>query len=62
MKLVVRDVPEVLWLKAMACAKQFMRDYPHRIGFNQLVIYATWDGQPSLAVYRTKTSIIVRGT
>ena len=59
MKFVIRDVPEELWLKAMTVAKNFMRDYPDRMGFNQLVIYGR---EPSFAVYRTKTSIIVRGT
>lgn len=61
MKLVVREVPEELWLKAMAVAKKFVRDYPDRRGFSQLVLYSTYDDNVTLAVYRTKTSIIVRG-
>lgn len=62
MKLILRDVPEELWLKAMGVAKKFVRDYPDRMGFSQLVIYTTHVENVSLAVYRTKTSIIVRGT
>lgn len=62
MKLVIRDVPEERWPTAVNCAKQFMREYPDRMGFHQCVFYQTSHDHPILIVYRTKTSIIVRGT
>jgi hypothetical protein len=58
MKLVIRDVPEELWPSAINCAKQFIQEYPNRMGIHQCVIYGL---TPMLIVYRTKTSIIVRG-
>jgi len=43
------------WFKGVQIAKSFEKDYPDRVGFNNLVIYGY-----SFAVYRTKTSIVVR--
>jgi hypothetical protein len=62
MKLIIRDVPEEHWGRAINCAKQYMRDYPDRMGFHQFALYGLRENDPMLFVYRTKTSIIVRGS
>lgn len=54
-KLILRDMTEEDWFKGVQIAKSFEKDYPDRVGFNNLVIYGY-----SFAVYRTKTSIVVR--
>lgn len=61
MKLVCRDMPQEEWAGAALLAQQFLKEYPDRMGFNNFVIY-TPPGLPSRVVYRTKTSVIVRGT
>lgn len=59
-KLVVRDIPHEDWPAAARLAQRYLKEYPDRIGFNNLVVY-TGEGLPGRIVYRTKTSIIVRG-
>lgn len=61
MKLVIRDLSQVHWINALLCAQKFQIEYPDRMGFHQCVFY-TLPEIPTLIVYRTKTSIIVRGT
>lgn len=60
MKLIVRDIPPEDWLSAARLAQQFMKEYPDRMGFSNFVYYHA-EGLPGRIVYRTKTSIIVRG-
>lgn len=61
MKLVLRDIPPEEWPAAACLAQQFLREYPDRLGFHNFVYYHG-EGLPGRIVYRTKTSIIVRGT
>lgn len=60
MKLVCRDLPVEDWPSAARLAQQFLKEYPDRIGFSNFVYYHG-EGLPGRIVYRTKTSIIVRG-
>jgi len=61
MKLVIRDIPQEGWPAAALLAQQFLKEYPDRFGFSHFVYYHA-EGLPGRIVYRTKTSIIVRGT
>lgn len=63
MKLIIRDVPEPQWPLAIAVVKRFRAEYPDKMGFHQCVFYMPEDDdKTTLIVYRTKTSIVVRGT
>ena len=58
-KLTIRDVDPKRWLDAVHIAHRFASEYPDRMGFGQLVVYA---GNASRFIaYRTKTGITVRG-
>lgn len=60
MDLKLRDVPPAKWAIATELAKQFDDQYPQSSGIRQGVAY-TKKGNPSFYIYRTKTSIVVRG-
>lgn len=53
------------WPIAVRISQQFLEEYPERMGFGQAVVYLAESrikGSPtSLFVYRTKTSVVVRG-
>lgn len=49
------------WPSAALLAQQFLKEYPDRMGFSNFVYYHA-EGRPGRVVYRTKTSIVVRGT
>ncbi len=59
MKLIIRDVEQAMWGRASKLAESYLREFPERMGFHQLCVYMV-DGK-SYAVYRTKTSVVVRG-
>jgi len=51
------------WIRGPMVAKQFLKDYPERIGVRNGCSYVqNEDYDNALYVYRTKTSVVVRGT
>lgn len=64
MQVKIVDVDQSDWYSALGVANRFLRDYPNRpIGFHNLVVYfASPNEDETFIVYKTKTSIVVRGT
>ena len=51
------------WIRCQKVARQFLDDFPERMGIRDGCLYHVpgmdW---PSLYVYRTKTTVVVRGS
>lgn len=59
----IYDVPISQWDRCQRAAKQFLEEYPDRLGFINGCCYSgPTEGWPTIYVYRTKTMIVVRGT
>jgi hypothetical protein len=62
MDLKIRNTAPEHWSDAMAVAKQFTDEFPDRRGYLAGVAFLDLKGKrPPFYVYRTKTSIVVRG-
>ena len=58
----IRGVREDYWNTAVRLARTFIKEYPGKMGWRDGVIYVPQNiAQGSFYVYRTKTSIVVRG-
>jgi len=63
LQLKIYDMPMSEWIRGPMVAKQFLKDYPERIGVRNGCSYVqNEDYDNALYVYRTKTSVVVRGT
>lgn len=59
----IYDMPMSEWGRAHIVARQFLKDYPDRIGMRNGCVYSQTicDSVP-LYVYRTKSCVVVRGS
>ena len=58
----IYDVPRSEWVRCERVARQYLEEYPDRIGWRDFAVYferGRKDG--GLMVYRTKTMVVVRG-
>ena len=63
LQLKIYDMPMSDWIRGPMVAKQYLKDYPKRMGIRDGCIYVqNEDYENALYVYRTKTSVVVRGT
>lgn len=65
MQVKIVDVDPTCWITAVSVAQRFLKEYPdRRLGIYNCVIY--WNPQVSdkgsFIIYKTKTSIVVRGS
>ena len=59
----IYGVPISQWNRCQRAAKQFLEEYPDRLGFINGAVYVSQNNDwPNIYVYRTKTMIVVRGT
>lgn len=59
----IYDMPMSEWARAHIVAKQFLADYPNRIGMRDGCVYSqNVAGSIPLYVYRTKSCVVVRGS
>ncbi len=57
----VTGLSQIEWSRAPVVARLFLEEYPDKFGFHNPVVYVR-EGNDALYVYRTKTSVVVRGT
>lgn len=63
LKLVIYDMDRRDWDGASVLAWHFLKEFPDKIGIRNGCAYGPSRGRPgSMYVYRTKTSVVVRGT
>lgn len=59
----VSGVPAAEWFRCQKVARQFLDEFPDRMGIrNGCVYHAPGTDWPGLYVYRTKTAVVVRGS
>jgi len=63
LQLKIYDMPMSEWIRGPMVAKQFLKDHPDKLGIRDGCSYVqNEDYDNALYVYRTKTSVVVRGT
>lgn len=63
MILKVYDIDQSEWIRGPVLAKQFLKDFPDNEGIRNGVVYVqSEEYDKALYVYRTKTTVVVRGS
>ena len=58
----IYDVTRSEWARCERVARQYLEEYPNRVGWRDFVAYFEHGRTDSgLIVYRTKTMVVVRG-
>lgn len=63
MILKIYDMDQTEWIRGLVLAKQFLKDFPDNEGIRNGVVYVqNEEHDKALYVYRTKTTVVVRGS